>query len=271
VYNETVSIQLLVQGTMRIKQWIVEGLLKLGFKHVYDKTKAWKDNDTSHQGWLTAPSGTKELVSENGVKFFVDIIDGQKTGFFLDQRDNRALLGHYAKGKNVLNTFSYTGGFSLYALANGAAQVHSVDSSRKAVDLGDENVRVNGLSEAAHTSYCQDVFEFLKNAPSQHYDIIVLDPPAFAKNAHAVPQASRAYKELNLKAFQKIKKGGLIFTFSCSQKIERDLFRKIVFGAAADAQRDVRILHQVTQSADHPVSIFHPEGEYLKGLVLQVE
>jgi 23S rRNA (cytosine1962-C5)-methyltransferase len=199
----------------------------------------------------------------------VDVEKGQKTGFFIDQRENRRILGEYSKGKKVLNTFSYSGGFSLYALAGEATLVHSVDSSKEAIDMCDQNVAAN-FNKALHASYVQDVFDFMKEN-KEDYDIMVLDPPAFAKNAKAVPNACRGYKNLNLIAFKTIKPGGLVFTFSCSQHIDRDLFRKIVFGAAADAGRNVRILKQLTQPEDHPINIFHPEGEYLKGLLLHVE
>jgi 23S rRNA (cytosine1962-C5)-methyltransferase len=179
------------------------------------------------------------------------------------------LVGQYAAGKKVLNTFSYSGGFSLYALAAGATLVHSVDSSREAIEMCDKNVEANGWQNR-HEGFCEDVFDYMQKTEVD-YDIMVLDPPAFAKNARAVPNATRGYKNLNLIAFKKIKPGGLIFTFSCSQHIDRDLFRKVIFGAAADAGRNVRIIRQLTQPEDHPINIFHPEGEYLKGLMLHVE
>jgi 23S rRNA (cytosine1962-C5)-methyltransferase len=220
-------------------------------------------------GWVGATRSMPISALENGVKFLVDVEKGQKTGFFIDQRENRKILGEYSKGKKVLNTFSYSGGFSLYALASGASLAHSVDSSKDAIDMCDQNVAAN-FNNAPHASYVQDVFDFMKEN-KEDYDIMVLDPPAFAKNAKAVPNASRGYKNLNLIAFKTIKPGGLVFTFSCSQHIDRDLFRKIVFSAAADAGRNVRILKQLTQPEDHPINIFHPEGEYLKGLLLHVE
>jgi 23S rRNA (cytosine1962-C5)-methyltransferase len=273
VYADTVVLQLLIKGTERIVDIIAEGLKKLGYRYIYIKNK-----DVSHfleeieikSGWVGEKGNEQITILENGVKFAVNIETGQKTGFFLDQRESRELLALYSKDKKVLNTFSYSGGFSMYALQAGASLVHSVDSSQIAIDLCDENVLLNQYDTAKHQSYCADCFDFLKNMPTD-YDVIVLDPPAFAKNAKSVPNATRGYKELNLLAIKKIKPGGIIFTFSCSQKIEKDLFRKVVFGAAADARRNVRILHQTTQPIDHPINIFHPENEYLKGLVLYVE
>jgi 23S rRNA (cytosine1962-C5)-methyltransferase len=210
-------------------------------------------------------------MRENGVSFLVDIAHGQKTGFFLDQREARKLLGQYSHEREVLNAFSYSGGFSMYALKAGAKRVHSVDISQAAVDLSVVNAQANGFDSPQHEGYCADVFAFLREMPAHAYDLIVLDPPAFAKHADAVKKAARGYKDINLKAMQKIRPGGLLFTFSCSQKIETELFRKIVFAAAADAGREARVLHATAQGPDHPTSIFHPEGEYLKGLVLQVD
>lgn len=274
VYNDIVSVQLLIKGTERIREHIVSGLQALGFRYIYNKSKAVSERlegVRDQQGWMTADErDVRTEILENGVKFWVNVETGQKTGFFLDQRDARALVGHYSRGNKVLNTFSYSGGFSMYALQAGAELVHSVDSSQKAVDLCTENVLLNGFAPERHEGICADVFDFLKKMDTP-YDVIILDPPAFAKTAKALPNATRGYKELNLMAFRKIKPGGILFTFSCSQKVDRDLFRKIVFGAAADAKRNVRILHQTTQPNCHPVNIFHPENEYLKGLVLQVE
>ncbi|MFN8278052.1 MAG: class I SAM-dependent rRNA methyltransferase [Chitinophagales bacterium] len=209
------------------------------------------------------------MVLENGLQFAIDWQDGQKTGFFLDQRDNRQLLGQYAKNKKVLNTFCYTGGFSVYALAHGASMVHSVDSSQRAMELTDRNVALNGAT-SAHTSYTTDVFDFFKNQPTNAYDLIVLDPPAFAKGHHARHQAVQAYKRLNQTAFEKIQHGGIVFTFSCSQAVGRDLFEGAVMAAAIEAGRNIKVLHHLSQPADHPQSIFHSEGMYLKGLVLYV-
>ncbi|MCU0353943.1 MAG: class I SAM-dependent rRNA methyltransferase [Cytophagales bacterium] len=273
LYGDLAVLQLLIKGSENVAPHIVNGLQRVGVRHVYLKNKHsanFREAVTLENGFLTEPAPENTVtICENGLSFRIDFEKGQKTGFFLDQRDNRALLRQYAAGQKVLNAFSYTGGFSVYALAGGAKEVHSVDMSKEAVRLADENVRLN-FGAAAHQSFAEDCFDFLKNAPDD-YGLMVLDPPAFAKNAKSVPNAARGYKELNLKAFQKIKPGGIVFTFSCSQNVDRDLFRKIVFSAAADARRNVRILHQLTQPPDHPVSIFHPEGEYLKGLVLQVE
>lgn len=272
VYDDTAVVQLLIKGTELVSEFIFEGLRELGIAHIYLKTKQNTQRLEEvglESGWVGEPRAMPIKGKENGVTFLVDVEKGQKTGFFIDQRENRKILGEYSKGKKVLNTFSYSGGFSLYALANGASLVHSVDSSKEAIDMCDQNVAAN-FSNASHASYVQDVFDFMKEN-KEDYDIMVLDPPAFAKNAKAVPNASRGYKNLNLIAFKTIKPGGLVFTFSCSQHIDRDLFRKIVFSAAADAGRNVRILKQLTQPEDHPINIFHPEGEYLKGLLLHVE
>ena len=207
---------------------------------------------------------------ENGLEFKVDWLKGQKTGFFVDQRENRALLEKYSKGKKVLNMFCYTGGFSVYSLRGGAELVHSVDSSAKAIELTDSNVAINFPDAKNHFSFAEDAFKFL-NDKREEYDLIVLDPPAFAKHREAVRNALKGYKRLNRKALEQIKPNSILFTFSCSQVINKDQFRLAVFSAAAEAKRNVRILHQLTQSADHPINIYHPEGEYLKGLVLFVE
>jgi 23S rRNA (cytosine1962-C5)-methyltransferase len=225
------------------------------------------------EGWYGSTAVSSEVeIKENSLRFIVDVEQGQKTGFFLDQRDNRHLLGRYSRGMKVLNTFSYTGGFSIYALAHGAELVHSVDIAPAVLETAARNVALNSIPEGKHEAFAMDGFRYLeKETPQDFYDIIVLDPPAFAKNARAVPNAMRGYKALNLLAFKRIKKGGLLFTFSCSGNIDKDLFRKAIFAAAADARRKVRILHQLTQPIDHPINIYHPEGEYLKGLVLYVE
>ena len=208
---------------------------------------------------------------ENGLEFHIDWLKGQKTGFFVDQRDNRSLLERFAAGRRVLNMFCYTGGFSVYALRGGAKEVVSVDSSAKAVALTDANVGLNFPGDTRHRSEAVDAFDFLDNMPSGAYDLIVLDPPAFAKHRGAVRNALRGYQKLNAKAFAKIATGGVLFTFSCSQAVDKEQFRLAVFSAAAQTGRRVRILHQLTQPADHPVNIYHPEGEYLKGLILYVE
>lgn len=209
-------------------------------------------------------------AKENGLDFRIDWLRGQKTGFFIDQRDNRALLEHYAQGKEVLNMFCYTGGFSVYALRGGAKLVHSVDVSQKAIDLVLNNVAHNFGANAPHEAFAEEAFEFMAKNESK-YDLIVLDPPAFAKHRDAVKNALRGYQRLNAKGIQSIRPGGILFTFSCSQAIDKDMFRLAVFSAAAQVGRKVRILHQLHQPADHPINIYHPEGEYLKGLVLQVE
>ena len=207
---------------------------------------------------------------ENGLKFHVDWLKGQKTGFFVDQRENRSLLESYSKGKRVLNMFCYTGGFSFYAMRGGAKLVHSVDSSAKAIELTKRNVELNFPNDTRHEAFCEDAFKYLDKAGGD-YDLVILDPPAFAKHRAALRNALKGYTRLNVKAFEKMKSGGILFTFSCSQVVTKDNFRNAVFTAAAMAGRKVRILHQLHQPADHPINIYHPEGEYLKGLVLYVE
>ncbi len=274
VYGDVAVMQLLIKGTENVHPHLISGIRELGIRYVYLKNKhnpGFREEVALENGFLTGEtSETHCTILENGLTFKIDFEKGQKTGFFIDQRDNRALLKSYSRGRSVLNTFSYTGGFSVYALAGGAAHVHSVDVSKDAVQMGDTNVALNFGPDAAHQSYAEDCFDYLRRTENS-YDVVVLDPPAFAKNAKSVPNAARGYKDLNLTALKKINPGGILFTFSCSQNIDTDLFRKIIFSAAADAQRNVRILHQLTQPPDHPVNIFHPEGEYLKGLVLQVE
>ncbi len=211
-----------------------------------------------------------DVALENGLKFHVDWLKGQKTGFFVDQRENRSLLEHYAKGKRVLNMFCYTGGFSFYAMRGGAQLVHSVDSSAKAISLTNQNVELNFPGDKRHEAFCDDAFSFLQKTNCE-YDLIILDPPAFAKHRGALHNALKGYTRLNAKAFEIIQPGGILFTFSCSQVVTKDHFRNAVFTAAAQAKRKVRILHQLHQPADHPINIYHPEGEYLKGLVLYVE
>lgn len=213
---------------------------------------------------------TDNVAMENGLLFHVDWLKGQKTGFFVDQRDNRSLLEHYSHNRNVLNMFCYTGGFSFYAMRGGANLVHSVDSSQKAIDLTNANVSLNFPEDPRHKAFAEDAFKFLDNM-QETYDLIILDPPAFAKHKDALHNALKGYSRLNQKAFEKIAPGGIIFTFSCSQVVTKDKFRTAVFTAAAMAKRKVRILHQLHQPADHPINMYHPEGEYLKGLVLYVE
>jgi len=275
VYGEVIVLQILTAGTKSILPQLIEAFTAHGFQYIYLKHKQSSSNIEGVQlksGWLTNERNTSVEVLEHGVKFLVDVEEGQKTGFFIDQRDNRKLLQELSKDKTVLNTFSYSGGFSVYALAGGAKEVHSVDISASAIEQGDRNVALNaGSFSGKHESKVQDCFDYLSEMPENFYDLIVLDPPAFAKHARAVANASQGYKQINLKAFKKIKPGGIVFTFSCSQNISKELFQKIVFGAAADARRNVRIIQQLHQPADHPVNIYHPEGEYLKGLVLWVE
>lgn len=273
VYDNVVVVQILVKGTERLKQLLIEALKASGYSIIYLKSKSSSQNIEDiglRSGFLTGNSPSPIVAIENNIKFEIDFIEGQKTGFFLDQRDNRNLLSQMCKGKKVLNTFCYTGGFSVYALAAGAEEVVSVDISKDAVELCNQNVELN-FKDANHKGVAADCFDYLKEMPDQYFDVIVLDPPAFAKNARAIDNASRGYKQINLRAIQKIKPGGILFTFSCSQNIDKLLFQKIVFGAAADARRNVRILYQLHQPFDHPINIFHPEGEYLKGLVVQVE
>jgi len=216
-----------------------------------------------------------DVALENGLRFHVDWMGGQKTGFFVDQRDNRALLETYSNGRRVLNMFCYTGGFSFYAMRGGAALVHSVDSSARAIDITRSNVELNFPDDPRHQAFAEDAFRYLDTMPgrddAEGYDLIILDPPAFAKHRDALHNALQGYRRLNAKAFQKIRPGGILFTFSCSQAVNKDQFRTSVFTAAAQSGRSVRILHQLHQPADHPINIYHPEGEYLKGLVLYVE
>ena len=215
-------------------------------------------------------STEEDVAIENGLKFHVDWLKGQKTGFFIDQRDNRSLLERYAKGRSVLNMFCYTGGFSVYAMRGQAKLVHSVDSSAKAVELTNQNIALNFPQDTRHEAFCEDAFKYLDTHDGK-YDLIVLDPPAFAKHRSTLRNALKGYTRLNVKGFQQIKSGGILFTFSCSQVVTKEQFRNAVFTAAAQAGRKVRILHQLHQPADHPINIYHPEGEYLKGLVLYVE
>lgn len=239
---------------------------------VYSKSKATlpgKVKEAQQDGYLFGMAGVPHVVLEHGNKFLVDWEEGQKTGFFLDQRENRKLLGELARGKKVLNTFCYSGGFSVYALKGGAELVHSVDASEKAIDLTRKNIELNGYNTEMHASYAMDTFEFLKDK-NDLYDLIILDPPAFAKHRDARHQAVKGYQRLNAEAMKVIKKGGILFTFSCSQVVDRQLFYDTIVSAAIQAGRDVKVLYQLTQSPDHPVSMFHPEGEYLKGLVLYV-
>jgi len=239
---------------------------------VYYKSKATlpgKLRDAQHDGYLSGMSAVPHVILEHGNKFYVDWEEGQKTGFFLDQRENRKLLGDFSAGKKVLNTFCYTGGFSIYSLKGGAEFIHSVDASEKAIELTRKNIELNGFNAISNSCFAVDTFEYLKDK-KDIYDLIILDPPAFAKHRDARHQAIKGYQRLNSEAMKVIKPGGIIFTFSCSQVVDRQLFYDTVSSSAILAGRDVKVLHQLTQPPDHPVSMFHPEGEYLKGLVLYV-
>ena len=267
-------------GMFRSKKAICEALQAIygdALKAVYDKssgTAPFKAGLELIDGYLYKRpdfSDDEQLVLENGHKFLVNWTEGQKTGFFLDQRENRALVGRVAAGRRVLNLFCYTGGFSIYALGAGAQHVDSVDSSRKAMDMVDRNVALNGFAPELHTSYCADAIDFLKQAPEDAYDLIIVDPPAFAKHRGALSNALWAYQRLNAAAIAKVAPGGFVFTFSCSQVVDKEAFALAVFSAAAQVGRSVRILDRLNQPADHAVNIYHPEGEYLKGLLLYVE
>lgn len=276
IYGPTAVVQAHSPGMHYARDIIAHVLVDMpdaGVENVYYKSettlpyKAQLDpqNDYIIGGYTT------DVAVENGLKFHVDWLKGQKTGFFVDQRDNRAFLQRYAAGRRVLNMFCYTGGFSFYALRGGASLVHSVDSSAKAISLTDANVELNFPGDERHKSFIADAFDFLNEIEPGKYDLIVLDPPAFAKHRGAIRNAIIGYRRLNARAFEKIASGGILFTFSCSQAVSREQFRLAVFSAAAQSRRRVRILHQLTQPADHPVNIYHPEGEYLKGLILYVE
>lgn len=275
IYDDTAVMQAHSIGMHLIRQVLAEAIVQQvpSVQNVYYKSEStlpFKAPVDPEDGYLIGKNTKTCLAMENGLQFHVDWLRGQKTGFFVDQRENRTLLEQYAKGKNVLNMFCYTGGFSVYALRGGAELVHSVDSSAKAIELTDKNIALNFPADNRHASFADDAFKYL-NANQQQYDLIVLDPPAFAKHRDAIRNALKGYKRLNAKGFEQIKPGGILFTFSCSQVISKEQFRLAVFSAAAEARRNVRILHQLTQPADHPVNIYHPEGEYLKGLVLYVE
>ncbi|MBR6604781.1 MAG: class I SAM-dependent rRNA methyltransferase [Prevotella sp.] len=275
VYSKTAVMQAHSVGMHVCRVDVAEALVKVmgnRIKNVYYKSETtlpFKAELGQENGFLYGGSEENTAV-ENGLKFYVDWLKGQKTGFFVDQRENRSLLETYSKDKRVLNMFCYTGGFSFYAMRGGAKQVHSVDSSAKAIELTRKNVELNFPGDKRHEAFCEDAFKYLDKAGGD-YDLIILDPPAFAKHRAALRNALKGYTRLNVKAFEKMKPGGILFTFSCSQVVTKDNFRNAVFTAAAMAGRKVRILHQLHQPADHPINIYHPEGEYLKGLVLYVE
>ncbi len=275
IYDHTAIIQAHSVGMHHARFQISEALktvLGSSLKSIYYKSEAtlpFKANIEPEDGYLYGSSGDG-IAMENNLKFLIDWEKGQKTGFFIDQRENRSLLEKYSKGRQVLNMFCYTGGFSCYAMRGGARYVDSVDSSAKAIEITNKNIALNFLDDNRHQSHTTDAFRFLDNI-NEKYDLIVLDPPAFAKHKDVLRNALQGYRKLNAKAFEQIKPGGILFTFSCSQAVSKEQFRLAVFSAAAQSGRNVRILHQLSQPADHPINIYHPEGEYLKGLVLYVE
>lgn len=274
-YGTTAVMQAHSVGMHVCREQICKALIEVmgdRIKNVYYKSETtlpFKAELGQENGFIYGHTDNNTAV-ENSLSFHVDWLKGQKTGFFVDQRENRLLLEHYAKGKSVLNMFCYTGGFSVYAMRGGANIVHSVDSSAKAIELTNHNVAMNFPNDNRHEAFCEDAFKYLDDNDKK-YDLIVLDPPAFAKHRMALHNALKGYIRLNIKGLQRIKPGGILFTFSCSQAVSKENFRNAVFTAAAQAGRNVRILHQLHQPADHPVNIYHPEGEYLKGLVLYVE
>ena len=275
IYGDTAVMQAHSVGMHVCRMEIAKAMQEvLGdkLKNIYyksDTTLPYKADISKDNGYILG-GNAGNISTEYGLKFHIDWLRGQKTGFFVDQRENRSLLEKYAKGRKLLNMFCYTGGFSIYALRGGAEIVHSVDSSSKAIDLTNANVEINFPGDTRHTAYAEDAFDFLDRM-GNNYNLIILDPPAFAKHRDSLRNALIGYRRLNAKAIEKIQPGGILFTFSCSQVVSKENFRTAVFTAAAMAKRNVRILHQLTQPADHPVSIYHPEGEYLKGLVLYVE
>ncbi len=271
VYHGTAVMQAHSAGMHHDRQLIAESaksVLQNEIQSVYYKSQSTLQEKTEN-GYLLGMSGVPHVVTEHGNKFLVDWEEGQKTGFFLDQRENRKLLGEMSRGMKVLNTFCYTGGFSVYALNSGAELVHSVDSSEKAISMTRKNIELNGFDATQHTCYAEDTFDFLKDKQDQ-YDLIILDPPAFAKHKDSRHQAMKGYQRLNAEAMRVIKPNGIIFTFSCSQVVDRQLFYDTVVSAAIQAGREIKVLQHIGQPADHPVSIYHREGEYLKGLVLFV-
>jgi len=274
-YGETAVMQAHSVGMHVCREDICRALIEVmgsRIRYVYYKSETtlpYKAELGQENGFIYGKT-ENDVALENGLKFHVDWLRGQKTGFFVDQRENRSLLEHYAKGKSVLNMFCYTGGFSVYAMRGQAKLVHSVDSSAKAVELTNRNIELNFPGDTRHEAFCEDAFKYLANHDDK-YDLIVLDPPAFAKHRSALRKALSGYTRLNMNGLQHIKHGGILFTFSCSQVVSKDNFRNAVFAAAVQVGRKVRILHQIHQPADHPINIYHPEGEYLKGLVLYVE
>lgn len=276
VYGQTAVVQAHSVGMHYARDIIAECLVSLpdaSLRNVYYKSETtlpYKASLDPQNDYIIGSYDT-DIAVENGLKFRVDWLKGQKTGFFVDQRDNRSLLRHFARDRRVLNMFCYTGGFSVYALSGGATLVHSVDSSAKAVSLTRDNVRLNFGDDAPHEAFAEDAFKYLAEMKDGAYDLVVLDPPAFAKHRGAIKNALRGYQKLNARAMEKMPEGSILFTFSCSQAVSKEQFRLAVFSAAAQVGRRVRILHQLTQPADHPINIYHPEGEYLKGLILYIE
>lgn len=277
MYDDNAVLQFHSYGMFLLKDVFVRILREVfpNIKSIYNKSRlTLSENESDSQQMDELLYGELDAVvgKENGIRFNIDIQGGQKTGFFLDQRDSRKMVGDLAKGHRVLNMFCYSGGFSTYALRGGAEHVDSVDISRKAIELTDSNVALLGPDAVKrHTSYCEDVFKFLENMPDGNYDLIVLDPPAFAKHHRVKEQGIKGYRNINRKAMEKLKPGGLLFTFSCSQAISMDDFKTIAFSAAAMEHKTVRVVHQMQHAIDHPVSIYHPEGSYLKGLLLAIE
>ncbi len=275
VYDDTAVMQAHSVGMHEMRMELANAIVQVipQVKNVFYKSEStlpFKAPIAPEDGYLIGSDTKSYSALENNLKYDVDWIRGQKTGFFIDQRENRSLLERYSAGKSVLNMFCYTGGFSVCAMRGGASLVHSVDSSAKAIDLTDKNIELNFPNDNRHASFAEDAFKFL-NANEKKYDIIILDPPAFAKHREALRNALKGYKRLNARGIEQIKPGGILFTFSCSQVVSKEQFRLAVFSAAAETGRNVRILHQLSQPADHPINIYHPEGEYLKGLVLWVE
>ncbi len=274
-YNGTAVLQMHSIGMYLNREAIIEAIKEIygdSLKAIYDKSEStipFKSEVEAKNGYIFGSSG-ESVVLEYGNKFKINWEEGQKTGFFIDQRENRKLVSEYSKDQTVLNVFGYTGGFSVYAMQGGAKSVHSVDSSKKAIDLTNENMELNFEDTSRHEAFAVDAFEFLNDIGNK-YDLIILDPPAFAKHHNVLHNALQGYKRLNIKALEQIKSGGLLFTFSCSQVVSKENFRKTIFTAAANTGRNVRILHQLSQPVDHPVNIYHPESEYLKGLVVYVE
>lgn len=276
IYGNTAVVQAHSPGMHFARNAIANALVNMPgslVKNVYYKSETtlpYKAQLDAQNDYIIGEYDTN-IAIENGLKFHVDWLKGQKTGFFVDQRENRSLLEKYSQGRNVLNMFCYTGGFSFYAMRGNANLVHSVDSSSKAIQLTNDNVNLNFPGDNRHKAFAEDAFKYLAHTGSNDYDLIILDPPAFAKHKSALKNALIGYRKLNARAFEKIAPGGILFTFSCSQAVSKEQFRLAVFSAAAQSRRKVRILHQLTQPADHPINIYHPEGEYLKGLVLYVE